>query len=58
MRTTSVFCAECLCGRYFESEHREYTCPNCKRIIILAWGTTDETHSEREQNSEPAEAAA
>ncbi len=57
MRTTSVFCAECLCGRYFESEHREYTCPKCKQIILLAWGTTEEPHSETEQIVESAGAA-
>jgi transposase len=56
MRTTSVFCAECLCGRHFESEQREYKCPNCKRVIVLAWGikaSADDEEHERE--TEPQE---
>lgn len=35
MRFTSLYCAECLCGRYFGSETTEYTCPTCKRIIVF-----------------------
>lgn len=35
MRLTSLYCAECLCGRYFESEKTEYTCPACGRIIVF-----------------------
>jgi DNA-directed RNA polymerase subunit RPC12/RpoP len=58
MRTTSVFCAECLCGRHFESERREYTCPNCKRVIVLAWGIEPSTDEEREREPEHREAAA
>jgi hypothetical protein len=35
MRLTSLYCAECLCGQYFETELTEYTCPSCQRTIIL-----------------------
>lgn len=58
MRTTSVFCAECICGRHFESEQREFTCPNCKRVIVLAWGTAPEGRSETEWEAEHVEDAA
>jgi hypothetical protein len=42
MRTTSVFCAECVCGFRFETPEREFTCPTCKRLIVLKWGLTDD----------------
>ena len=33
----SVFVADCLCGRRFESPTREYVCPDCHRHIVLDW---------------------
>ncbi len=42
MRTTSVFCAQCICGFPFETPKREFTCPNCKRLIVLEWGIPDD----------------
>ncbi len=38
MQQLSVFVAECLCGRTFETATREYVCPHCHRRIILEWG--------------------
>jgi hypothetical protein len=38
MQQLSVFVAECLCGRTFETATREYVCPHCRRQIILEWG--------------------
>jgi len=51
MRTTSVFCAECICGLYFETPKREFTCPKCNRLIVLQWGVFDD-HTQVE-TSEP-----
>jgi hypothetical protein len=42
MRTISVFCAQCICGFRFETPEREFTCPDCKRLIALEWGVTDD----------------
>ena len=56
MRLTSLYCAECLCGRYFETESTEYTCPNCQRIIIL--GRKGEPTSEPATACKPIEEAA
>ena len=58
MRTASVFCAECICGKYFEAEQREFTCPNCKRVIVLAWGFAANVEDETKQDSDVPEAAA
>ncbi len=58
MRTKSVFCAECVCGRHFETEEREYTCSFCKRVIVLEWGSGDGTGPEEHRATESAEVAA
>ena len=58
MRIKSVFCAECVCGRCFETEEREYTCPVCKRVIVLQWGIGDGTAAEEHPSTESAEVAA
>jgi hypothetical protein len=34
----SVYAADCLCGRYFETPRRKFVCPECKRHIVLEWG--------------------
>jgi hypothetical protein len=54
MPTRSVFCAECVCGRYFETEAREFVCPNCKRVIVLEWGLADEEPPEPNREAEVA----
>jgi len=58
MRTTSA-CAQCVCGLYFETPERELTCPNCKRLIVLEWGATDEdARPETSDGASKAEVAA
>lgn len=56
MRLTSLYCAECLCGRYFETELTEYTCPNCRRILVL--GRKEEPTNEPATACQPIEKAA
>ena len=38
MQERSVFVAECLCGRGFETPVCEYFCPAYNRHIVLDWG--------------------
>lgn len=33
----SVYCADCLCGRHFETSSREWIYPDCHRYIVLDW---------------------
>jgi hypothetical protein len=47
MLENSVFIADCLCGRHFESPTREYVCPVCQRHIVLEWGHDPEPEPER-----------
>lgn len=51
MEQVSVFVAECLCGRSFETPSREYICPACNRHIRLDWGRDPEDAPEAEDES-------
>jgi len=33
----SIYCADCLCGRHFETPSREWVCPECNRHLVLDW---------------------
>ena len=46
MQQSSVFIAECLCGRVFETPTRDYICPACHRHIRLEWGRDPEIQTE------------
>lgn len=46
MQEFSVFVAECLCGRSFETPSREYVCPGCDRHMVLEWGRNPEVKPE------------
>lgn len=37
----SIYCADCLCGRHFETSSREWICPNCHLGIVIDWGHPD-----------------
>lgn len=56
MQEVSVFVAECLCGRRFETPNRECMCPACGRHIYLDWGRDPEP--EQETKTRTNEAAA
>jgi len=38
MQQYSVYSAECLRGRHFETKLRDYVCQACGRQIFLEWG--------------------
>ncbi len=37
MHKTSVYCIECLCERYIETESEEIDCPGCGRKLRIEW---------------------
>lgn len=51
MREVSVFAAECLCGRKFETPSREYVCPPCHWHIRLEWGWVPEAECPPENDA-------
>ncbi len=38
----SIYCADCLCGRHFETLSGEWVCPDCHRQIVLDWACSRE----------------
>jgi hypothetical protein len=55
MQQYSVYSADCLCGRHFETKSRDYVCPACGRQIFLEWGMAspgDHSETETPMNSE------
>jgi hypothetical protein len=38
----SIYCADCLCGRHFETSSGEWVCPDCHRHIVLDWACSRE----------------
>jgi hypothetical protein len=55
----SIYCAYCLCGRYFETASRDWSCPYCDRHIVLDWGhgEADAQNCRSHNRSTPTEAA-
>jgi len=51
MQQVSVFAAECLCGRNFETPSRDYICAHCNRHIRLEWGRDPESSQDTEKES-------
>lgn len=42
MRTYSVWCGKCLCGRKFETRDPLFICEHCHRLIELEWPGADQ----------------
>ena len=43
MRHTSVYCLECLCGRWIEAESSTLDCPACSRTLAIEWAAPQDT---------------
>jgi hypothetical protein len=54
MHLKSVYCVECICGYYIESETNTLTCPGCQRLVVIEWRLCEE----EDRGSEPIEAPA
>jgi ParB family transcriptional regulator, chromosome partitioning protein len=52
MQEYSVFSADCLCGRHFETQSRDYVCAGCGREIFLEWGRESITELDNIQTPE------
>lgn len=58
MQEFSVFVAECLCGRTFETPSRDYVCPACNRHIHLEWGRDPDLKPEPDRAEQSAKETA
>ena len=46
MALKSLYCVECICGYYIESETNTLICPGCQRLVVIEWpGKEDQTES-------------
>ena len=37
MALKSLYCVECICGYYIESETNTLICPGCQRLVVIEW---------------------
>jgi hypothetical protein len=37
MALKSLYCVECICGHYIESETNTLICPGCRRMVVIDW---------------------
>jgi hypothetical protein len=51
----SVFIFSCLCGRQFQREGKEsFHCPDCGRLLIVAWGEAEGAMAVSSEDNERA----
>jgi hypothetical protein len=54
----SLYCAECICGHYIESETNTLICPGCQRLVVIDWHNRERVDDrKREAHSPPANSA-
>ncbi len=42
MALKSLYCVECICGCYIESETNTLICPGCQRLVVIEWPGKEE----------------
>ena len=55
MRHSSVYCVECVCGHYIESESKILECPVCHRGVVMEWPARE---VQKAESSRPAQTPA
>lgn len=55
MALKSLYCVECICGYYIESETNTLICPGCQRLVVIDWHNRD-PDDDRERHA-PANSA-
>jgi hypothetical protein len=56
MALKSLYCVECICGYYIESETNTLICPGCQRLVVIEWPGKEEQTEDSE--TKPKSAAA
>ena len=51
MALKSLYCVECICGHYIESETDTLICPGCQRLVVIDWKNR-ERDDDHERDSE------
>jgi hypothetical protein len=50
MALKSLYCVECVCGHYIESETNTLICPGCQRLVLIDWQDREPV-DDRERNA-------
>ncbi len=53
MGTNSLYSADCICGRHFDTKLRQYMCPACRRQIVPQWGYDSEANPDNLEQDSP-----
>jgi hypothetical protein len=56
MALKSLYCVECICGYYIESETNTLICPGCQRLVVIEWPGKEE-QDERAESKQASAAA-
>lgn len=56
MALKSLYCVECICGYYIESETNTLICPGCQRPVVIDWHNNRDADDDRERHA-PANSA-
>jgi hypothetical protein len=56
MALKSLYCVECICGYYIESETNTLICPGCQRLVVIEWPGKEEQAERSEAKQTPAAA--
>jgi len=56
MALKSLYCVECICGYYIESETNTLICPGSQRRVVIDWHGDEEQTERSEPKQTPAAA--
>ena len=55
MALKSLYCVECICGYYIESETNTLICPGCRRLVVIDWHNRERVDNrKRDERASPA----
>jgi hypothetical protein len=53
MALKSLYCVECICGHYIESETNTLICPGCQRLVIIDWHNRERIDGRKRDTKAP-----
>lgn len=54
MALKSLYCVECICGHYIESETNILICPGCQRQVVIDWHNREQDDDRERTPEAPA----
>jgi hypothetical protein len=53
MALKSLYCVECICGHYIESDTNTLICPGCQRLVVIDWHNRERV-DDRKWDAQPS----